>query len=74
MTQLQATSKAEALSQLKDFVWSKHNISLDELDQIVDVKAFIDEWWKFEIGIVSAFVSFGAEQSLIDALEAHQTL
>lgn len=74
--ELQATSKEQALSQLRDFIRDKHNISLDTLDSILrannsSLKQWLDEWWDCCLGIASAFISSDAEDLVYEYKQAN---
>lgn len=70
MNELQAANKEQAIRELADFIRAKYDISLDDLDRILNggLKQWLDTYWQFELGVVSAFISFGTEELVIDRL------
>ena len=63
-------TKAQQVAHFGAFIRDKYHITLDELDGTLpntDLKTWIDTWWDFDLGLVSAFVSFGVEEEYLKA-------
>lgn len=63
-------NKRQQISNFGKFLMEKHHITLDELDSVVDtdLKTWIDTWWGFDLGLTSAFVSFGLEEEYLKSI------
>lgn len=61
-------NKAQQVHHFATFIRDKYKISLDELDEVteVDLKTWINDNWEWDLGLVSAFVSFGMEDDYIN--------